>query len=455
MPVVLGVVAFSCVGAQGPEGDVGPAGEAGPSGPAGETGPSGPAGETGPAGAQGAQGNPGPMGPAGPQGAPGDAGPSGLTGPQGPQGIPGPMGAPGDAGPAGATGPIGPQGPGPVVATDAGLTGDGTPNAPLALALNVAPPLLGSGTAGDPLSLSLNVAAPLAGAGTSAAPLSLALSVASPLSGAGTPSSPLGLALNVAAPLSGAGTPTAPLGLSLNVAAPLAGTGTSAAPLTLAPASASNDGYLSATDYARFNAQRSSPILFSRHMTAAWLNSNALFGSGQTRTLQSSGVRLDISGLTVAGARLFEVPLVPANTLSTAREYHAQIKVWATTTDLDNDLFIALCDTTRCAGFFRYDPSNALLGICSSALYGATAYSSLILGNTSGGTSVFHRVFQVDVVLGATTRVLASAESSVEPASWVSNRTLVRTEPIRLVVFGNDPGESYFIYSVELTLSEN
>jgi hypothetical protein len=61
-------------------------------------------------------------------------GPTGDTGPQGPQG---PTGDTGPAGPTGATGPTGPTGntgPGPVVATDGGLTGDGSTTNPLRLA---------------------------------------------------------------------------------------------------------------------------------------------------------------------------------------------------------------------------------------------------------------------------------------------------------------------------------
>ncbi len=97
-------------------------GQVGATGPAGAVGPTGPIAPAGPAGP------PGPVGPTGPQGPAGPAGANGAVGATGPAGTQGP------AGPAGAVGPTGPQGPYPVVAVGGGLTGDGSPGSPLALA---------------------------------------------------------------------------------------------------------------------------------------------------------------------------------------------------------------------------------------------------------------------------------------------------------------------------------
>lgn len=236
----------------------------------------------------------------------------------------------------------------------------------------------------------------------------------------------------------------------MRASAPLTGAGTTTSPLALAPASASNDGYLSAADYARFDTRPA--LLFRRHLTAEWLNTNAQFGSARTRAM--TGSRLDFSVGSVVNERLFEVPIVPANTMSSSREYLAHVKVWTTDLTADNDLTAVLCDSTRCAGLFRYDGANSSLGTGLSGLYGVTLQSQTT-GSAGGDTSTTQRVFELDLVLGATTRVLASADPTITPVAWVSDRTLVRTEALRLVFFANDPTERYGFSSVEITLEEN
>lgn len=342
-------------------------------------------------GSSGPEGNPGAPGPTGPQGTPG---PQGVPGPMGPAGDPGPQGAPGEPGVAGATGPQGPMGD-PGVAGPAGPTGETGPQGPVGPTPVIA---LGGGLTGD-------------------------------------------------------GSSSAPLAVSLGTSAPLTGAGTTASPLALAPASASSDGYLTASDYARFDTRRESRTLFHRHMSADWLNANAQFGASRGRAM--TGSRLDINVGVQTYERILEVPLVSAGALSLSQDYTVDLKFWAVDLTPDNDLLFCIADNVRCVGLLRADSANAVFGWGTSGLYGATVATGVTIGTSSGPTNVTHRVLNVAISLGAATRVLAHADSVTEPLSWVSDRTLLRDQALRLVVFANDPLERYGIHSIEVTIREN
>ncbi len=108
--LTLSIVLCSCVGEQGPQGEIGaqgPQGEQGLQGEKGETGAQGPQGEkgeTGETGAQGPQGEKGEKGETGAQGPQGEKGETGETGAQGPQGEKGETGETGAQGPQGEPG---------------------------------------------------------------------------------------------------------------------------------------------------------------------------------------------------------------------------------------------------------------------------------------------------------------------------------------------------------------
>ena len=264
-------------GIQGPIGLTGATGATGPQGPIGLTGAMGPQGPTGLSGVTGSTGATGPQGPIGLTGAPG------ATGPQGPIGLPGATGAPGPQGPiglTGATGSTGVTGPqGPAGASPFTLNGSDAVFTTGSLGVGTSPP--NASALLDLTSITKGFLPPRMNAVQRAA-------IVSPTAGLlvyqtdGT----AGLYQfdgTVWAQVGGAGVS------SISGTLPVTVTGTSTPVISMAKATGSVDGYLSAADFTTFAAKGSGTV-------------TSVTGSGGTTGLTLGGGPITSSGtLTIGG----------------------------------------------------------------------------------------------------------------------------------------------------------
>lgn len=186
-----------------------------------------------------------------------------------------------------------------------------------------------------------------------------------------------------------------------------------------------------------------------RLMTAPWLNENAAFGNARSHALNNN--RLDIGAGSASWEKLFSVPLVPANTLSANRTYAVRIAVSATNLTSDNDLTIGLSDGTNVVGFLRRDGGNNIIGTTIAGTDGNTL-GSRATGPEGGASNVTHKSFEIQMRLAADTWVLGKVNSEIEPSAWTAPRTILRENTLSLVAFGENAGEQYGIYAVEVSI---
>lgn len=190
--------------------------------------------------------------------------------------------------------------------------------------------------------------------------------------------------------------------------------------------------------------------IYHRHMSAEWLNANATFLPSRTHTLASS--RLNFGTGTVYN-KLFEVPLVPAGTLSSSKIYTARIAVWLEPLTNDNDPTIGLSDGVDVVGFKRGDYDNGVIGWISQAQDGNDC-SNQEDPATGGSSSTTRKWIEINLLLSNTTRVLARCDDIASPAVATTTRVIDRGNALKLVAFANDATEQYGFYSVEVTITE-
>jgi hypothetical protein len=166
-----------------------------------------------------------------------------------------------------------------------------------------------------------------------------------------------------------------------------------------------------------------------------------------------SGSRVDVT-LPSNWAKIFQLPLLSTGALSSSRTYTVHVRVWEEALTGDNDIAVGISDGTDVVGCFRADAGNGVLGWIIEGGDGSNLVSASYASWSSGATTVTHSLFECSVALGATTRAMLYGPTNVSPAVAVTTRVIDRTTPLRLVVFGNDAGERYGFYALEVRITE-
>lgn len=330
--------------------------------------------------------------------------------PEGSDGLDGPQGPPGEPGAQGEPGPVG---PGPIVAVNAGLVGNGTAEAPLAVSFG------GTGSATTVARSDHEHDARYLRLGST-----LACSGTEKMSGLAASGDVICQPDHDTQYAAGSG---------------LSSTGTtlSVAPRGITP------------EHLQGHA-----VLHRRLFTPRWLEANAAFPS--SRAVSFSDLAVSVAAGTSEWDKLIEVPLLPAHALAAGESYLVRIGVdHSPPGGAENDPVFGVSDGDHFVGFMKGDSLNTELGWIATGTDGATtlgdaAYSGV--GGPGGNAHHFEVVLQLTPAANNTMRVMLLVHSGTNEGHGTTTAAWLTSQPLYFVVFANNAVEAYTFRAFEVTV---
>jgi hypothetical protein len=194
-------------------------------------------------------------------------------------------------------------------------------------------------------------------------------------------------------------------------------------------------------------------LLFYKNFSAYFLNSNATFGTGFSKTFADYRI---VVNMTTGNSRILSLPLIPPNTLDPTKKYTIKISARSSCETAECDLLLAIGDDVDYVGGFRLDASNPEWGYLAQGARGSTSTQTMV-GVAGGDLSTIP--FKTEMILN-----LSSTETygeyyveggSIAPGMGVSTRVLNVDKGLNLEVYGNDAAEIYRIYGFEVQIFQD